>query len=89
MAAPSKRPEIIALSQDLRGIPQCEEYERMIFGMIHNEPEPNPKARSNPNTPKLLDARHRCRRLARAYNGFDTTTIPSSQIFEARLALLR
>ncbi|PYH85840.1 trimeric LpxA-like protein [Aspergillus uvarum CBS 121591] len=78
MAATSQRPEIIALSQGLRGIPHCEEYERMISGMMYN-----------PNMPKLLDARHRCRGLARAYNNLVTTAIPSTQIFETRLALLR
>ncbi|RAH79662.1 trimeric LpxA-like protein [Aspergillus japonicus CBS 114.51] len=78
MAATSKRPEIIALSQDLRGIPHCKEYERMISGIMYN-----------PNTPKLLEMRHRCRGLARAFNDLDTMTIPSSQIFETRLALLR
>ncbi|PYI31372.1 trimeric LpxA-like protein [Aspergillus indologenus CBS 114.80] len=35
MTATSKHPEIIALSQDLRGIPHCEEYERMISGMMY------------------------------------------------------
>ncbi|OJJ97453.1 hypothetical protein ASPACDRAFT_45543 [Aspergillus aculeatus ATCC 16872] len=35
MAAPSERPEIIALSQDLRGTPQSEKYERMISGMMY------------------------------------------------------
>jgi hypothetical protein len=34
MAANAKRPEIIELSRDLRGIPQCEDYERMISGMM-------------------------------------------------------
>lgn len=34
MAAIEKRPEIIELSRDLRGVPQCEEYECMISGMM-------------------------------------------------------
>lgn len=34
MAATAKRPEILELSRDLRGIPQCEDYERMISGMM-------------------------------------------------------
>lgn len=35
MAATGKRPEIIELSRDLRGVPQCEDYERMISGMMY------------------------------------------------------
>lgn len=35
MAATAKRPEIIELSRDLRGVPQCEEYECMISGMMY------------------------------------------------------
>lgn len=35
MAVNAKRPEIIALSRDLRGIPQCDDYERMISGMMY------------------------------------------------------
>lgn len=35
MAATEKRPEIIELSRDLRGVPQCEEYECMISGMMY------------------------------------------------------
>ncbi|KAJ5351888.1 maltose/galactoside acetyltransferase [Penicillium brevicompactum] len=78
MAATAKRPEIIELSRDLRGIPQCEDYERMISGMMYN-----------PNTPKLLEARHKCRGLATDYNNLDTKTISYDQVFEKRLELLR
>lgn len=35
MAATAKRPEIIELSRGLRGIPQCDDYERMISGMMY------------------------------------------------------
>jgi len=35
MASPHKRPEIIALAQDLNGIPVCEQYEAMISGMLY------------------------------------------------------
>ncbi|KAJ5905336.1 uncharacterized protein N7473_002252 [Penicillium subrubescens] len=78
MAATGKRPEIIELSRDLRGIPQCENYERMISGMMYN-----------PNMPQLLEARHHCRGLTRDYNDLDTKTIPYDQVFEKRLELLR
>ncbi|KAL1859240.1 hypothetical protein Plec18170_002356 [Paecilomyces lecythidis] len=78
MAATEKRPEIIKLAQGLAKVPMCEEYERMVSGMMYN-----------PNAPKLLEARHRCRSLASDYNSLDTKNIPYSQIFEKRLGLLR
>ncbi len=45
--------------------------------------------RYNPNTPKLLEARHNCRGLARDYNDLDTKTISYDKVFETRLELLR
>ncbi|GFF49848.1 putative acetyltransferase C18B11.09c [Aspergillus udagawae] len=78
MAATEKRPEIIALARELKDVPMCEEYERMVSGMMYN-----------PNTPKLLEARHRCRGLAADYNSLDTKTVPYDQIAEKRLELLR
>ncbi|GIK01581.1 hypothetical protein Aspvir_005619 [Aspergillus viridinutans] len=78
MAAAEKRPEIIALARELKDIPMCEEYERMVSGMMYN-----------PNTPKLLEARHRCRGLATDYNNLDTKTVAYDQIAEKRLELLR
>ncbi|EPS34239.1 putative acetyltransferase [Penicillium oxalicum] len=78
MAASAKRPEIIELSRDLRGIPQCDDYERMISGMMYN-----------PLIPKLAEARHRCRGLADDYNQLDTKSIPYDQIADKRLDLLR
>ncbi|OJJ75770.1 hypothetical protein ASPBRDRAFT_381142 [Aspergillus brasiliensis CBS 101740] len=78
MAATAKRPEIIELSRGLRGVPQSENYERMISGMMYN-----------PNKPELLEARHRCRGLAADYNNLDTKTIPYDQISDKRLELLR
>jgi hypothetical protein len=61
-------PEIIKLSRNLRGVPQCEDYERMISGMmyVYNSERTNvyqisilTKSRYNPSTPKLLETRHR------------------------------
>ncbi|KAF7157899.1 hypothetical protein CNMCM5623_002333 [Aspergillus felis] len=78
MAATEKRPEIIALARELKDVPMCEEYERMVSGMMYN-----------PNTPKLLEARHRCRGLAADYNNLDTKTVPYDQIAEKRIELLR
>jgi hypothetical protein len=35
MAAKELRPEIIEISKGLQGIPVCEEYDRMISGMMY------------------------------------------------------
>ncbi|KAJ5555870.1 Maltose/galactoside acetyltransferase [Penicillium sp. DV-2018c] len=78
MAASEKRPEIIDLARGLPGVPMCDEYERMISGMMYN-----------PNIPQLLEARHRCRGLAADFNNLDTKTVTYDQIGEKRLELLR
>ncbi|KAJ5495514.1 acetyltransferase [Penicillium diatomitis] len=78
MAAHAKRPEIIQLSRDLRGVPQCDDYERMISGMMYN-----------PLSPKLAEARHICRGLADDYNKLDTKSISWDQVSDKRLELLR
>lgn len=104
MAAKAKRPEIIELSRGLRGIPQCEDYERMISGMMFVYCSRNislghlisksyvqvlMECRYNPNTPQLLEARHHCRGLTQDYNNFDVKSISYEQVFEKRLELLR
>ncbi|KAF7714145.1 Acetyltransferase [Penicillium ucsense] len=78
MAAHAKRPEIIQLSRDLRGIPQCDDYERMISGMMYN-----------PLSPKLAEARHICRGLTDDYNKLDTKSISWDQVSDKRMELLR
>lgn len=35
MAATEKRPEIIELARGLTGVPFCEDYERMVSGMMY------------------------------------------------------
>jgi hypothetical protein len=35
MAALEKRPEIIELSRGLTGVPHCEDYDRMVSGMMY------------------------------------------------------
>ncbi|OJJ79605.1 sugar O-acetyltransferase [Aspergillus glaucus CBS 516.65] len=78
MASPHKRPEIIALAQDLNGIPLCEQYEAMISGILYN-----------PNTSKLFEVRHHCRSVTAEYNAFDTKAVSYDQIFAKRLEMLR
>lgn len=78
MAATQKRPEIISLAKTLNGVPLCEQYECMVSGMMYN-----------PNTPQLLEARHRCRGATVEYNTLDPREIPYDQIFEKRLEMLK
>lgn len=45
--------------------------------------------RYNPNIPRLLEARHRCRGVAADYNNLDTKTVSYDKIFQRRLELLK
>lgn len=60
MASSSKDEGIIAHARTLANTPWCEEYEKMISGMLYN-----------PLEQKLCDARHRARVLAHKYNNID------------------
>lgn len=35
MAATEKRPDLIAIARDLAGVPMCDDYEKMISGMLY------------------------------------------------------
>ncbi|CEL06631.1 Putative Nodulation protein L [Aspergillus calidoustus] len=78
MAATAKRPEIIEIARGLKNIPMCEDYEKMISGMMYN-----------PLLPILNEARHRCRGLATDYNNLDTKKISAEDIADRRMELLR
>ncbi|CAI0645952.1 unnamed protein product [Colletotrichum noveboracense] len=60
MAKSRKDPEIIAVARSLQNTPWCEEYEKMISGMMYN-----------PVDPILVDGRHQGRCLARDFNEID------------------
>lgn len=64
MASKSKNDEIIAQARTLKGTPWCEEYEKMISGMLYN-----------PLEPKLCEGRHRARAFAFKYNNIDPGTV--------------
>lgn len=34
MAATEKRPDLITLARELNGVPMCDDYEKMISGML-------------------------------------------------------
>ncbi|KAJ5239417.1 maltose/galactoside acetyltransferase [Penicillium chermesinum] len=78
MAAKEKRPELIALARDLNGVPMCEDYEKMISGMLYN-----------PLLPRLVEGRHRCRILTADYNQLDPRTVSYDKIAETRFELLK
>ncbi|KAJ3962513.1 hypothetical protein N0V92_000784 [Colletotrichum tropicale] len=60
MAKSQKDPEIIAVAHTLQNTPWCEEYEKMVSGMMYN-----------PVDPILVDGRHQGRCLARDFNEID------------------
>ncbi|KAF4816441.1 putative acetyltransferase [Colletotrichum tropicale] len=60
MAKSQKDPEIIAVARTLQNTPWCEEYEKMVSGMMYN-----------PVDPTLVDGRHQGRCLARDFNEID------------------
>lgn len=35
MAATEKREDIISIARDLNGVPMCDDYEKMISGMLY------------------------------------------------------
>ncbi|KAJ5670738.1 uncharacterized protein N7477_006101 [Penicillium maclennaniae] len=78
MASTEKRPDLIAIARDLPGVPMCDDYEKMISGMLYN-----------PLLPRLVEGRHRCRILTSDYNRLDPRTVSFDKIAEARFDLLQ
>ncbi|KAJ5624423.1 hypothetical protein N7510_000732 [Penicillium lagena] len=78
MASKEKNPELIALARDLAEVPMCEDYEKMISGMLYN-----------PLVPRLLEARHRCRILTHEYNLLDPHTVTYEQVADERFKRLQ
>lgn len=35
MASTEKKPDLIAIARDLSGVPMCDDYEKMISGMLY------------------------------------------------------
>lgn len=60
MAKSQKDPEIIAVARTLQNTPWCEEYEKMVSGMMYN-----------PVDPILVNGRHQGRCLARDFSEID------------------
>ncbi|CAH0017040.1 unnamed protein product [Clonostachys rhizophaga] len=77
MAAQQKDNEMLELGRGLRGTPWCEEYEKMISGMLYN-----------PLHPRLLEGRHNARCKAFKYNNLDPNSGDYEQIADKRSELL-
>ncbi|KAF4817276.1 putative acetyltransferase [Colletotrichum tropicale] len=78
MARTTKNSEIIQLSKQLKGTPWCEEYERMISGMLYN-----------PLHPPLLAGRHRARCLLHKYNNLDPNSKPYDELMATQQEMLK
>ncbi|GLA07647.1 hypothetical protein AnigIFM60653_008885 [Aspergillus niger] len=78
VAATEKRPEIIEIARGLNHVPMCEEYERMISGMLYN-----------PIVPRLMEARHRARGVTQDYNNLDAKSVSYEKIADVRYELLQ
>ncbi|CAI0649485.1 unnamed protein product [Colletotrichum noveboracense] len=77
MARTTKNSEIIQLAKQLKGTPWCEEYERMISGMLYN-----------PLHPPLLAGRHRARCLLHKYNNLDPNSKPYDELMATQQEML-
>nr|XP_036581250.1 defects in morphology protein 1 [Colletotrichum truncatum]KAF6789518.1 defects in morphology protein 1 [Colletotrichum truncatum] len=78
MARSQKDPEIIELARTLENTPWCEEYEKMISGMMYN-----------PVDPILIDGRHRSRCLARDFNEIDHRKYTADEVGEKKAEILQ
>ncbi|KAH0440417.1 hypothetical protein CcaCcLH18_02441 [Colletotrichum camelliae] len=78
MARTTKDSEIIQLAKQLKGTPWCEEYERMISGMLYN-----------PLHPPLLAGRHRARCLLHKYNNMDPNSKPYDELMATQQEMLK
>ncbi|KAF5598595.1 galactoside o-acetyltransferase [Fusarium pseudocircinatum] len=77
MAKQQKDNEIIEFAKSLKGNPWCDEYEKMISGMLYN-----------PSHPELLEGRHRARGLAYKYNNLDPSAGTREEIDDKRAQML-
>ncbi|KAF4989110.1 hypothetical protein FGRMN_9353 [Fusarium graminum] len=77
MAKQQKDVEIIEFAKCLRDTPWCDEYEKMISGMLYN-----------PSHPKLLEGRHRARGLAYKFNNLDPNLGSREEIGDKQFEIL-
>ncbi|KPM42085.1 hypothetical protein AK830_g4463 [Neonectria ditissima] len=82
MVAPvrtQKDDKAIAFSKTLSNIPWCDDYEKMISGMLYSC-----------EAPELSEARNRARRLAQKFNTYvPEETLTAAQVTETRVAMIK
>ncbi|KAL0938623.1 acetyltransferase C18B11.09c 2 [Colletotrichum truncatum] len=78
MATTSKDTKIIELARDLQGTPWCEEYEKMISGMLYI-----------PLHPKLLEGRHKARCIVHKYNTLDPSSKPYDELMNLQQDMMK
>ncbi|KAK8133041.1 acetyltransferase C18B11.09c [Apiospora kogelbergensis] len=79
MAAKSELdPKVIEAAKTLQHTPWCDEYEKMISGMMYD-----------PLHPKLMEGRHRARCLAHKLNHIDPSAQPMEKFHEAQADILK
>ncbi|KAI0597416.1 trimeric LpxA-like protein [Biscogniauxia sp. FL1348] len=77
MAKQQKDEDLIALAKTLKGIPYCDEYEKMISGMLYD-----------PLQRTLMEGRHRARCLTHKYNNVDPNSGTMDEISEIQTKIL-
>lgn len=82
MVAPvrtQKDNEAIAYSKTLSHIPWCDDYEKMVSGMLYSC-----------MAPELSESRNRARRLAQKFNTYvPEETMTAAQVAETRVGMIR
>ncbi|KAF9885317.1 hypothetical protein FE257_013034 [Aspergillus nanangensis] len=78
MASTQKNTELIEQARSLNHVPWGDHYEKMISGML-----------SNPDAPKLVEARHRARVTNTEYNDFPVQTVTAQKLREVKHSLMQ
>ncbi|KAK9242323.1 trimeric LpxA-like protein [Lipomyces tetrasporus] len=78
MARTAKNAEFIALAKTLTNTPWCDDYEKMISGMVYDS-----------YVPELLAARLRARKLVKKYNEYLPDDATDESLAEDRDAILK
>ncbi|KAJ1323347.1 maltose O-acetyltransferase [Microdochium nivale] len=75
----AKDPLALARARDLTNVPWCEDYERMVSGMLYTC-----------YAPELVAARHRARRIAQRFNTYiPTEDLSADDTADVRMGMIR
>ncbi|KAL2003657.1 hypothetical protein VTN02DRAFT_2920 [Thermoascus thermophilus] len=78
MASKEKNPAMIEAAKSFANVPWCEDYEKMISGMLYN-----------PLAPELVRGRFRAKRLVMKYNTYFPDDATPESLLEERNRMLR